>query len=188
MRGSHRFSAKRTALAPINLIKERELTAERLREILSYDVETGVFRWRIDTVRCCMGDVAGNTSHKRGYRHITIDYRKYLSHRLAWLYVYGKWPIGNLDHINGDTDDNRISNIRVATIQQNCWNKSLRKDNKLGVRNIRRRGNGYRVQILIGRQRVYNKQFKSLEMAIAMRDQQLAAMRGEFRPVGREGG
>lgn len=176
-------------MAPVNLIKERELTAARLRELLSYDPETGIFRWSQERRRRVMaGDIAGTTSHRRGYRIICLDYRKYLAHRLAWLYVYGEWPQGEIDHINGYTDNNSIGNLRLASRQQNNWNKrAVRSDSKLGIRNIVPRGKSFRVQILSGRKRVYLKTFKTLEKAIAMRDVQLAALRGTFSPEIREG-
>ncbi len=172
----------------VNRAKEQELTADRLREVLSYDTETGVLRWRISRYKARAGAVAGDVSHKSGYRALRIDYRRYLAHRVAWFYVYGVWPDGEVDHIDGNTDNNSIGNLRVVTRQQNIWNtRAVRSDSKLGIRNIFRRGNGYRVQILKGRERLYLKQFKTLEKAIAMRDAQLAALRGAFSPEIREG-
>jgi hypothetical protein len=75
--------------------------------------------------------VAGGLS-TCGYRRINIDRRLYQAHRLAWLYVHGRWPIVELDHINGVRDDNRLANLREATRAQNNQNLSQRSDNKSG--------------------------------------------------------
>ena len=172
----------------VNRSKEAELSAEHLRELLTYDPETGVLRWRFSRPKARAGDVAGDTCHKRGYRNICVDYRKYLAHRLVWLYVYGVWPEGEIDHIDGNTDNNSLGNLRAATRQQNNWNRSVaRQGSELGLHNIGRRGNSFRVRITNGRTPIYSRQFKSLEKAIAMRDQQLAAFRGKFSPEIREG-
>lgn len=171
-----------------NRSKESELSADRLREILTYDPETGIFRCRVQRGKLRIGDIPGDTSHPGGYRVMRLGFSRYLAHRLAWLYVYGVWPEGEIDHIDGNTDNNSIGNLRAATSQQNKWNRpTVRSDSKFGVRNIRPRGNGFRVRIFEGRKLVYNRQYKSLEMAIAVRDKQLAAFRGEFCPEIREG-
>ena len=167
----------------VNRSKEAELSAERLRELLSYDSGTGDFRWLISRQGARLGVNIGDTSHRRGYRIIRINRRKYLAHRLAWLHVYGVWPEGGIDHIEGNTDNNSLGNLRAATHQQNNWNRtSVRTDNELGHHNIARRGNSFRVRITEGRTPIYKRQFKTLEMAIAMRDQQMAVLRGEFSP------
>ena len=99
-----------------------ELTAEKLRELLSYDPATGEFRWLIvKNNRIKAGDVAG-TPTGNGYRQIGVSGELFLSHRLAWLYVYGRWPENCIDHANGIRDDNRIENLREATHAENMQN------------------------------------------------------------------
>lgn len=93
-------------------MKENFLTAERLRDVLDYDSDTGVFRWKITGNRALSaGDRAG-CIHPRGYVHIKIGHFSYAAHRLAWLYVHGTWPVRHLDHRNGVRSDNRLSNLR----------------------------------------------------------------------------
>jgi hypothetical protein len=76
------------------------VTAERLRELLHYDPETGLFMWVVSTSnRGRAGAVAGSNFH--GYRCIGIDGHHCLSHRLVWLWTEGEWPKGEIDHING---------------------------------------------------------------------------------------
>lgn len=108
------------------------LTAERLREALHYDHETGVFTWRSRTSnRVKIGDIAGAID-LNGYRLIGVDGRLYKAHRLAWLYVYGRWPVKQIDHINGVCDDNRIENLREATDAENMQNQGIRANNRSG--------------------------------------------------------
>lgn len=97
-----------------------------LKTLLRYDPDTGVFTWlqsRGGTAR--RGSVAGNVQAK-GYRYININRHLVGAHRLAWLYVHGKWPESDIDHINRNRDDNRIANLREATRSQNMRN-SVRK-------------------------------------------------------------
>ena len=109
-----------------------ELTAERLRELLSYDPETGVFRRLISTSsNARAGDVAG-FFNDQGYRLIRINNRQYRAHRLAWLYVHGRWPADQLDHINGVRDANWIANLREATQFENQQNLPIRGKNTSG--------------------------------------------------------
>jgi hypothetical protein len=111
-----------------------DLTAEYLRQLLSYDPDTGLFRWRVQLgFRGKVGAVAG-TTHSKGYRQIRIDGRIYRAHRLAWLYIHGEWPSGGLDHIDGNPANNAIANLRPATQQQNVWSSRKRNDNTLAIR------------------------------------------------------
>ena len=90
------------------MTSEKSLTAERLREVLDYDPDTGVFTRKVRTASSVkVGDVAGSLNGK-GYIRIRVDGRLYFAHRLAWLYVHGEWPVDQVDHINGIKNDNRI--------------------------------------------------------------------------------
>lgn len=101
----------------------RELTAERLRAMLRYDQATGVFTRLVQTAsNARVGDTAG-TLNGQGYLRISIDKFDHRAHRLAWLYVNGAWPDGEIDHINGDRGDNRIANLRVVTRAVNMQNQ-----------------------------------------------------------------
>jgi len=97
-------------------------TAARVRELLFYDPNTGVFTWRLNRGGRKAGSVAGRGGHQRGYRLIGVDGKTYLEHRLAWLYVTGEWPQDEVDHIDGKTDNNRIANLRQASRVQNSQN------------------------------------------------------------------
>jgi len=109
------------------------ITAERLREVLHYDPDTGVFTRRVSVRGQSAGAVAGADSKSLGYVLIGVDKRRYLAHRLAWLYVHGVWPKGQIDHINGIRNDNRPANLREATIAQNRQNQTgFRRNNASG--------------------------------------------------------
>jgi hypothetical protein len=114
------------------------LTAERLREVLSYNPETGAFTWLVSTSnRIRVGDVAGSV-RPDGYRKICVDGRQYLAHRLAYLYVTGEWPAEYLDHINGNPGDDRWANLRSATGTQNSANKRKQRNNTSGFKGVLR--------------------------------------------------
>lgn len=103
-----------------------------LRELLHYNPETGVFTWRANrrpTVKS--GDIAGSL-RRDGYRGIKINGTVYLSHRLACLYVSGRWPQDEMDHRNGVRDDNRWANLREATTSENHQNIRLNTSNTSG--------------------------------------------------------
>ena len=112
------------------------LTAERLRELLSYDPETGVFTWVARPAQYILaGAVAGGVNNE-GYWMIKIDGRTYSGHRLAWLWVKGEWPSSDIDHKNLDKSDNRFSELRLATESQNLANSKVRKDNTTGLKRV----------------------------------------------------
>ena len=111
-----------------------KLTAERLREVLSYIPESGIFYWLKTEKRVKAGDVAG--SYTQGYLNIQVDGVLYRAHRLAWLYVNGDWPEKGIDHINGVSTDNRIANLRDANQSQNTANSRRSINCKSGFKGV----------------------------------------------------
>lgn len=93
------------------------LTPERVRDVLDYDPETGIFLWRkpVSTSRR-PGDVAG-FNREKGYRLIMVDKQKYQAQRLAWFYVYGKWPESILRFKDNDPQNCRIDNLTYGEFQ-----------------------------------------------------------------------
>jgi len=105
-----------------------QITQKYLKSILEYDPDTGVFIWKIRK-KGIKRKVAGYINNN-GYRVITINRTTQLAHRLAWLYMTGEWPKGQIDHINHDKDHNRIENLNDVSVRGNAHN---RLDNKTFV-------------------------------------------------------
>ena len=112
------------------------MTQEKLKELLDYNEKTGEFRWKVNRgIKIKIGDIAG-TLKKEGYVAININYKLYYAHRLAWLYVYGKFPEQETDHINQNRSDNRVKNLRAVTCAENGKNQLLRKNNVSGISGV----------------------------------------------------
>ena len=99
------------------------VSQERLKELFLYSKETGLITRRVRSGKSIKGSIAG-TLLDSGYINIQIDKKLYRAHRLAWLYVYGVWPINDIDHINHVRSDNRIENLRDVTRSENLRNCS----------------------------------------------------------------
>ena len=102
-----------------------DLTAARLRELLDYNPETGVFTWRArpEHTRMKPGQIAGWVEKARGRITVEVDGRNHKAHRLAWLHTHGEWPAGVIDHKNGNPADNRLTNLRDTTQRINLQNQ-----------------------------------------------------------------
>tara|TARA_R110000868_G_scaffold302142_2_gene562628 strand:+ start:724 stop:1236 length:513 start_codon:yes stop_codon:yes gene_type:complete len=144
------------------------LTAERLRELVAYNPESGDFTWlvrRNNHVKA--GDVAGNL-HSSGRRQIMIDGRNYKAHRLAVLYVHGRFPSAETDHINGQPDDNRWANLREASKSENQQNqRNAQSNNKSGFLGVswHAQTKKWRAQIGLNKKRIYLGLFSTAEEA-----------------------
>jgi hypothetical protein len=109
-----------------------ELTQEYLKTILHYDPETGVWTWL--STRCA-GELAGYYDNY-GYLVIMIFNKNYKGHRLAFLYMTGKWPEKDVDHKDTNTCNNKWLNLREATPSQNLGNSRISKLNKSGFKGV----------------------------------------------------
>ena len=141
------------------------VTIERVKELLAYDPDIGVFTWRQTRGRGYAGAVAGWVE-KEGYRRILVDGRKFKEHRLAWAMVYGEFPAEDLDHINGVRSDNRIANLRLATRSQNAQNlRGPTSINRTGFLGVRKNGNRWNAVITLNKITTYLGCFKTPEAA-----------------------
>ena len=172
------------------------ISQEMLKALLTYEPETGVFRWkerppemfedgcgRYNKERNCKrwnnqwADTEAGTTRPDGYKIITVKRRRYRSHHLAFLYVHGFLP-GELDHIDNNPSNNRISNLREATRSQNMANSYNRRANR-GVCWHRAAGK-WEAHITINRKKHYLGLFRTQEEAAAARKAAAKEQFGEF--------
>jgi hypothetical protein len=162
-------------------------TAEHIRSLLDYDPETGDFTWKYrsgDDSRITNWNRrwAGKRSYnmdRKGYLKIVLKPRQYKAHRLAWLYVYGEWPKGEIDHIDGNRANNAIANLRVATARQNQSNKTM-KTAQSGFRGVTKHFNKWRAMIRVDGKTTHLGLFDTPEAASAAYKAAAAANFGEF--------
>lgn len=127
-----------------------EVTAEQVRAVLSYDKETGVFHWKTAPRAARKAGAIAGGKNRQGYFTIRVFREGYLSHRLAWLYVHGVWPAGDIDHIDGDRSNNRIANLRDVSRSVNLENrKGAKCTNKLKILGVSMQGDRFRAQIQV---------------------------------------
>ena len=120
---------------------------EIFKAIANYDKATGVITNR-------QGKVIGGKPAGGKYGQVNITkHGRYLSHRVAWFLYYGEQPPNIIDHINGDPTDNRIENLRAATVAENLRNQATRKDNTSGFKGVCAcpSGNGWTASIRAGK-------------------------------------
>jgi hypothetical protein len=112
------------------------LSQRELKSFVAYDEDSGEFiRLKTTSSNAVKGEVAGYKDVK-GYIRIRIKGKQYFAHSLAWLYAYGYFPKGEIDHIDHKRNNNSLSNLRDVTNQENQKNASLRKDNSSGVTGV----------------------------------------------------
>jgi hypothetical protein len=147
------------------------ITQDALKELLSYNPETGDFTWlKAITNSIRVGGLAG-TCNNLGYWKIKIFGKLYGAHRLAWLYTYGSFPPDQTDHINGRRDDNRIENLRAVTNSENTRNGKRRYTNTSGVTGVRwrKQDQSWQAQISDKGKQLHLGLFKDLFSAVAVR-------------------
>jgi hypothetical protein len=154
-------------------MKTEKLTRERLTELLSVDTERGIFTWKHTMGGKAQKGQEAGTLTENGYVAIRVDKRDYLAHRLMWLYVYGAFPIINIDHIDRDRTNNRPNNLRLATEKQNGENRSLKSKNSSGHRGVFLRkylkSKPWAVSIMSKRKTIHIGYFATVEEAVKAR-------------------
>ena len=124
------------------VVKKSALTAERLRELLDYDPDTGEFTWKVrrGKGRIVPGKKAGsvfkNPNRTSSYARVAIDGCSHYAHRLAWLWMTGEWPKEHIDHVDRNGLNNRWGNIRTASPAQNNANSSPRSHSASGLKGV----------------------------------------------------
>lgn len=163
-------------------------TPEYLRNALSYDPISGKIFWRIGGGRRKKGEEAGSVNKTRWNTYIEIGVGGgiYKAHRIAWAIYYGSWPSGLIDHNNGNSMDNSISNLRLATAAQNSHNATIRKSNTTGFKGVtyKRNENAYVAQIRANGSRKYLGIYRTAEEAHEVYCLAAAMLHGEFANFG----
>jgi len=143
------------------------LTVDLVREFYNYDSATGNIKRRVGRgTRWYKGEIVG-TVGKNGYRYIGINRKLYLAHRVAWLIYHGRWPVADIDHINGDKDDNRMANLREATRSENNINSITPRNNTSGHKGCyydKRRSCWY-AEIWVNKKKIFLGRFDSSQEA-----------------------
>lgn len=111
------------------------LTQQYIKQLFNYDEQTGHFTRIVGRGSSHAGDLAGSVTWN-GYVTIYLDKKNYRAHQLAWLYVYGEIPNTDIDHINRNRSDNRISNLRIASRSENNINSKLYSHNTSRFRGV----------------------------------------------------
>lgn len=166
---------------------KREMTQERLKQLVEYDPATGVFE-RIGKLHHTAHKIP-KSSNQDGYLTVWLDGKNRRQNRMAWLYMYGA-PIPKiLDHINGNRKDNRISNLRPATVAQNQQNSRLRCDNSSGVKGVSwdKSQNSWKAYSKNKGKTKHIGVFKSFEDAVEARVRYVKETYGEFFSERHEG-
>lgn len=164
------------------------LTLNRLRSVISYDPITGECSWKKTlSNRGPCGSTAGNV-RKDGQVQIKIDKINYQMHRIIFFYMTGRWPNKEVDHINGNSSDNRWKNLREATPNQNKANRKATLTNKLGVKGVRYQAGKYEAVITVNRKQIYLGRYNRLVEAETAHRNAAEMYFGEFavhlsRPV-----
>lgn len=143
------------------------ITQKLLKQLFIYAPLTGLFTRRVYR-RGHKVDAPVGHLHKTGRVFININGKSYAAHRLAWLYVYGKMPTADIDHINGNPSDNRIANLRDVSRSTNLQNqRKPSRNNKTGFLGVSPSGDHFTSRITINKKEHHLGRFKSAKEAHA---------------------
>lgn len=156
------------------------LTCQRAFEVLDYFEEEGILSWKEGTyAHARQKNGQAGTFNGKGYRIIKVDGSWYMVHRVLWLMHYEVWPSEQIDHIDGDKNNNKISNLRDVTGSVNCHNQGVRVSNTTGYTGVELRDSGrWRASVTINRQRIGLGTFNTYQEA----SEAVATAKAPFAP------
>lgn len=164
------------------------ITQKELKHWLSYSPIVGVFEWRRRGHRVRPGMLAGCCDLATGYVVIRLRGKTYRAHHLAWLYMTGEWPPMDVDHKDGDRNNNAFANLRLATKAENQWNKKASTGSS-GVKGVNwdKALGKWRGTVGVGGKKVHVGVFSQLEEAQAAVIAKRKELHGEFANNGLHG-
>jgi len=155
-------------------------------QCLNYDPDTGEFTWkmRASGPKWWNTRFAGRAAGKacgKGYLQVNVKGEHYLLHRLAWAIMSGYFPDVQVDHIDGDKANNSWSNLRLASSQQNAWNRGKNSNNSSGYKGVRQRRNGrFEAYIKVSGKYICLGVFDNADQAANAHRNASLSMHGEF--------
>jgi len=117
-------------------MKRKLASRAQLQKHLRYDPGTGLFWWRVNQSGRRVESPAGAEEEPLGYRRICVNRKRYMAHRIAWLFMTGKWPVCFIDHIDGNPRNNKWKNLREATFSQNQQNSNGKRNTVAGFKGV----------------------------------------------------
>lgn len=169
------------------MIMREALSAERARDLLDYNPETGDLIWiHPQSKRVSLGDIAGalhrSKNAKSSRLNIGIDGIRYMAHRVIWLWMTGKWPVHEIDHWDQNGANNRWTNLREATKFQNAKNIAVTKRNTSGVKGARfeKRSGKWIAEIRVNNRKIWLGLHNTLEEAGRAYREGVRKYHGEF--------
>src|SRR6202012_357604 len=150
-----------------------------LRKTFAYDPETGIITRLVSKRTDRVGKPAG-CPESHGYLQIRFQGRLLMAHLIAWALFYGVWPDHEVDHNNRNRSDNRIKNLRRATRSQNNANSSVRKDNELRIRGVKKIGGRFVARLAHGKRLEYLGSFDTAEEASRAFNEAHRVIHGKF--------
>ena len=163
--------------------KTKTIDIETLRQLIWYDPETGKLHWYFRDASYFTSETQYKVWNKRfahreaftadcgiGYRQGAVLGVMLKAHRVCWALYYGEWPENQIDHVNHDRGDNRISNLRSVTISENCRNRSLPSNNISGHIGVSRSGKRWKARLKMNGVDHYLGLFNTIEDAVAARN------------------
>ena len=152
---------------------------EYLKSRLDYNPETGIYTWKYrngntkedKTFNARFAGKEAGSKNRKGYLMIKIDGNKHHAHKIAYLFMTGKLPENQIDHINGNRSDNRWENLRAATNEENQKNRKIGKSNTSGVMRVNwnKRQNKWCVRINVNKKRINLGVFENFNEAVKVR-------------------
>lgn len=160
---------------------EEKLSITRLKELVTYNPETGIFTFNSTRGGNLSGDIAGSLHHL-GYVFLMIDRETYTAHRLAWFYCFEEWPTKFIDHIDKNRSNNRLDNLREASREENACNMKIRKDNTTGYKGVSldKKTGRFMSRLTVNKKVLYLGMFKTAEEASKAREDKAKELQGDF--------